>query len=256
MIDLIKKLEVSVILVCRSTLGTINHSLLSIECLRARKIDIAGVILSGKRNEKNKAAIEKYGKVKILVIFDEVAVGFGRTGHMFVCNSVNCKPDLLCVSKGLTAGYLPLSATICSDEIYDCFLSSKIDKTFLHGHTFTANPLACSVANASLDLFKIEQTFKKIRKIEEHHREFTKSLITQSKVEKIRVLGSILAFNLKNSSNNYKEIESEKLRTLFSKGHLNIRPIGSCIYLLPPYCIDNEQLKRAYSGIIETLEKV
>tara|TARA_A100001015_G_scaffold81345_1_gene90115 strand:- start:10746 stop:12053 length:1308 start_codon:yes stop_codon:yes gene_type:complete len=193
---------------------------------------------------------------KLLVIFDEVAVGFGRTGDMFVCNSVGCRPDLLCISKGLTAGYLPLSATICSEKIYDCFFSKTVDKTFLHGHTFTANPLACAVATESLDLFEREKTFDKIKNIEKRHRAFIKKIKGLDNVKKTRVLGSVLAFNLKDGLEEYKELKGEKLRKIFSKLNLNIRPIGSSVYVLPPYCISSDQLNKAYDGIIQGLEKI
>ena len=191
----------------------------------------------------------------ILVIFDEVAVGFGRTGSMFACQKIGCKPDLICLSKGLTAGYLPMSVTVASDRIYDVFLSDTFKTAFLHGHSFTANPLACAVALKSLELFEEENTLEKIASIEAQHLEFLEKLQKHSNVQKSRVMGSILAFNLSDEGG-YKSEQGEFLRDYFLSNGLNIRPLGIAIYLMPPYCISRDQLKRAYDGILAGLEQL
>ena len=112
----------------------------------------------------------------ILVVYDEVAVGFGRLGDLFACKKIETNPDILCLSKGLTAGYMPLAVTLCTNKIYNQFLSEDLDKTLLHGHTLTANPLACAVANKSLQLFQEEETLSRVNKINCKHLEFIKAL--------------------------------------------------------------------------------
>ena len=190
---------------------------------------------------------------EILLIFDEVAVGFGRLGDMFASTKSGCEPDIICLSKGLTAGYLPMATTICTDEIYDTFLSKKIHKTLLHGHTFTANPLACAIAHKSLDLFQEELTLKKIAHIEQKHSDFLKVLFKSDSVCKLRQIGSIVAFDIKSKDSNYKNTLSEELRFLFLSKGFNIRPIGSTVYLMPPYCISDKDLDKTYSVILETI---
>lgn len=189
----------------------------------------------------------------ILVIFDEVAVGFGRTGSIFACQKIGCTPDLICLSKGLTAGYLPMSVTVASDRIYDVFLSDSFKTAFLHGHSFTANPLACAVALKSLDLFEEENTLEKVANIEAQHLEFLNTLQNYANLKKQRVMGSILAFNLSDEGV-YKSEQGEFLRDYFLNNGLNIRPLGTVVYLMPPYCISKNQLKRAYEGILAGLE--
>lgn len=188
----------------------------------------------------------------IPVIFDEVAVGFGRLGTLFACEQVGFVPDLVCLSKGLTAGYMPMSVTVATDTLFDAFLDKGFGKAFAHGHSFTANPLACAVALRSLSLFDEEKTLDKIRAIETSHRAFATRLRTMASIEKIRIHGSIIAFNLR-GNDGYKSADGEFLRTYFRARGLNIRPIGSAVYLMPPYCVTQAQLDRAYDGIIEGL---
>ncbi len=191
---------------------------------------------------------------KILVIFDEVAVGFGRTGQMFACNKIKCEPDLLCLSKGLTAGYMPMAVTVTSSELFNCFLSNSVDKALLHGHTFTGNPLACAVAKSSLDLFDSEKTLKKIESIEKQHLNFLREILKHPKIIKPRVMGSIFGFNINKTSNTYKNNTGELLKKFFLDAGFNIRPIGSTVYLMPPYCITKKELEKTYSVILSALE--
>ena len=113
----------------------------------------------------------------IIVIFDEVMTGFGRTGKMFALDHLSEKPDIICLAKSLTGGYIPLAATIFNEEIHKEFVDSNFKKTFLHGHTFTANPVGCSAALASLNLFAKDRTFKNIKKIEDTHKKCLKHAI-------------------------------------------------------------------------------
>ncbi|MBF0193926.1 MAG: adenosylmethionine--8-amino-7-oxononanoate transaminase [Magnetococcales bacterium] len=192
---------------------------------------------------------EKVKQAGILLICDEVMTGFGRTGEMFASNKANINPDIICLSKGLTAGFMPLSVTVCTQEIYKGFLSASFDKAFAHGHSFTANSLSCSAAVASLKLFKTEKTFKKIAKIQKIHKQRLTPLLKHEKIEKPCITGSIAALNFKTKDPGYTSTIAPKLKEFFIKRGLLIRPLGNVLYLIPPYCISNADLHRAWDGI-------
>lgn len=189
----------------------------------------------------------------ILVIFDEVAAGFGRTGTLFAHQQCGVKPDIICLSKGLTAGMLPLSATVMSDDIFEVFSSDDFSKALAHGHSFTGNPLACAVANRSLALFEEDKTLDKIAAIERSHRLFAASLARHEAARHVRVCGSLLAFDLAGEAGAYKSAASLKLRDHYLSAGFNIRPLGPVVYLMPPYCISEAQLSRAYDGLLAGL---
>jgi adenosylmethionine-8-amino-7-oxononanoate aminotransferase len=191
----------------------------------------------------------------ILIIFDEVATGFGRTGTMFAMEQADIVPDLVCLSKGLTAGYMPMAVTVAREAIFEAFLGESFERALPHGHSFTANPLACAVALASLALFEEEKTLERIARINRRHREFMAALASRSDVTRLRLIGSILAFDIK-ASGGYQSWESRASRNWFLTHGLNIRPLGQTIYLMPPYCITDEELGRAYAGIIECLDSL
>lgn len=205
------------------------------------------------RPEFMKAVTDMARAYGVLVIYDEVAVGFGRTGTLFACEKIGVVPDLICLSKGLTSGYLPMSVTVATDDVYDVFLNDDPDRAFLHSHSFTANPLACAVALRSLELFEENKILDKIKHIENRHKDFISNLKNQFSIFMPRVMGSIMAFNLADSDGAYKNDQGEFLREYFFKVGLNIRPIGNAIYLMPPFCITDEQLDRAYAGIFDGL---
>ncbi len=190
----------------------------------------------------------------ILVIFDEVAAGFGRTGTLFAHQQCNIKPDIICLSKGLTAGMLPLSATVMSDEIFEMFSSDDFSKALAHGHSFTGNPLACAIANRSLALFGEEDTLGKIAAIERSHRLFAASLARHEAAKNVRICGSLLAFDLAGEAGAYKSAASLQLRDHYLAQGFNIRPLGPVVYLMPPYCISEAQLSRAYDGLLGGLK--
>jgi adenosylmethionine-8-amino-7-oxononanoate aminotransferase len=192
----------------------------------------------------------------LLVIYDEVATGFGRTGAMFACEKVPFTPDLVCLSKGLTAGMLPMAVTVARDEIFEAFLGDSFDKALAHGHTFTANPLACAVALRSLKIFDDEGSLSKIARMEKRHREQLGVLKTHPRTEHARVLGSMLAFELTGTRGAYKSVEGEQLRDWHLRNGLNIRPIGPTVYVMPPYSITDDELSRAYDGLIEGLNSL
>lgn len=191
----------------------------------------------------------------VIVIFDEVATGFGRTGTLFALEQAGVVPDIVCLSKGLTGGYMPLAATVVRDRLFDMFLGDSFDRALPHGHSFTANPLACAVALAALGLYEEEQTMARIAEINARHRSMLEVLTACGDVSKPRVLGSVLAFEVEQGGQ-YQSEASRKLRAWYLAHGFNIRPIGSTVYLMPPYCITDEELSRAYAGMVEGLDRL
>jgi len=199
--------------------------------------------------------ITKYAQEKdITVIFDEIAVGFGRTGTMFAHEQCGVTPDIICLSKGLTGGTLPLSLTITSEKIFQEFIDADYDRAFAHSNSYTGNPLACAIAVRAIELFDEENTLDKIAKIESNHQKFAAQLEQINTIHQVRVKGSILAFNLKQGGG-YKSSISEEMRFYFLDQGFNIRPIGDVIYIMPPYCITDEQLQSVYNVILNGIEK-
>ena len=228
--------------------------------------DIAGLIIepliqgSGGMNICRNIFMQKLSKIvkkhNNLLIYDEVMTGFGRTGELFACKKIKTKPDIICLSKGLTGGFLPLSLTITTNKIYNNFLGYNFDKALAHGHSFTANPLGCAASIASLNLFKSKRIFKKIKDIEKEHRFFTKKLLKLNSIEKIRICGTILAFDIKGFGSGYKAMIPEKIKNFFLEKGLLLRPLGNVLYIMPPYCILKNELKYAYKIIYEALKKI
>jgi adenosylmethionine-8-amino-7-oxononanoate aminotransferase len=202
-----------------------------------------------------KSLVETAHHAGVIVIFDEVATGFGRIGTLFALEQAGVVPDIVCLSKGLTAGYMPLAATVVRDRLFDMFIGHDFERALPHGHSFTANPLACAVALASLDLYAEEQTMGKIAHINARHRATMDSLRARPDVDKLRVLGTVLAFEVKEGGQ-YQSEQSRKLRAWYLANGLNIRPMGSTMYLMPPYCVTDAELDRAYAGMIEGLDQL
>jgi adenosylmethionine-8-amino-7-oxononanoate aminotransferase len=207
-------------------------------------------------------------KHHILTIADEVMTGFGRTGKLFACEYLKDKPDIICLSKGLTGGFLPLGLTVCTEDIFRAFHSDDRSKTFFHGHSYTANPLACAAALASLDLAARKDFMKSIKRIQSRHLSFKKKLERFTLVKNARVKGTILAFEFQtpNSSaqSNGVRKSADKLETssylhpsrnriydFFMERRILIRPLGNTIYLMPPYCIKDKELDMIYESITE-----
>ena len=188
-----------------------------------------------------------------LVIADEVMTGFGRTGKLFASHYLAEKPDLMCLSKGLTGGTMALGVTTCTATIYEAFLSNDKFKTLFHGHSFTANPLACVAALASLDLLLTPETQASIERISTRHLAFAHRLRQHKTVENIRQWGTILAFDLKvagEDSSYFNSIRDIAYKHLLDRGIL-MRPLGNVLYFLPPYCTTNEQLDDAYGAVLD-----
>ena len=187
-----------------------------------------------------------------LVIADEVLTGFGRTGSLFAFQKANIVPDLVAISKGLTGGFLPMGITLAKEEIFEKFISNSPLKTFWHGHSFTANPLGCAAANASLDL--LEHKPEKYLTFEYRYLPYVNKIKKLSYVKNIRICGTIAAFELKVEKNSgYFNDIGKKIKALAIKNGLFIRPLGNVIYLLPPLCITEQQLEKSFEIIYQIL---
>jgi len=203
------------------------------------------------RPEFVRAVAQRLKAAGVLLILDEVMTGFGRTGATFACLKAGVTPDLICLSKGLTGGFLPLAATVCRQEIYEAFLGGNFERAFAHGHSFTANPLGCAAALASLDLLLAPEAAARIASIESVHRERLARFAHHPRLTRPRVCGTIAAVTFGGSEQGYSASHGPRLRAFFLERGLLIRPLGSVVYLLPPYCISSEELHRAYDAIEE-----
>ena len=211
----------------------------------------------------------------ILLVQDEIFVGFGRTGRMFAADHLTEKPDMMCLSKGLTGGTMPLGVTTCTDAVYQAFSTDNVYGTLFHGHSFTANPLACRAALASMELLKSEETQASIARICRQHEAFRARIATHATINTdrqcvirqcvvrqcvvrqcvVRQCGTILAMNLggDGESSYFRNQYQHVFEALLQKGIL-LRPLGNVLYLVPPYCISSEDLESIYDSIIEVLE--
>jgi adenosylmethionine-8-amino-7-oxononanoate aminotransferase len=190
-----------------------------------------------------------------LLILDEVMTGFGRTGATFACLKANITPDLICLSKGLTGGFLPLSMTVAREFIYEAFLGLDIGRAFLHGHSYTANPLGCAAGLASLDLLQAPDCQARIRAIEDIHRHRLPGLVARHPaLTRPRICGTVAAVTLPGEG--YGSALSARLKKNFLERGLLLRPLGDVLYLLPPYCIEDTQLHRAWDVIDGVLAKL
>jgi adenosylmethionine-8-amino-7-oxononanoate aminotransferase len=193
---------------------------------------------------------DQYGT---LLIADEVLTGFGRTGRMFACEHAGVRPDVICLSKALTAGYLPLGVTAATSAIYEAFLSEDRGKTFFHGHSFTANPLACAVALASLDLFRKYPILERIQALERHLRAGLEPLRKLRVVGDVRVIGGVGVVELQSESPSYLAEIGPRLAAEFLSRGLLLRPLGNIIYFMPPYVITETETAWALQQITEVL---
>jgi len=189
----------------------------------------------------------------VLLIADEVLTGFGRTGPLFACAGADVAPDILCLSKGLTGGFLPLGATISTEEVFQAFRSPDRKRTLFHGHSYTANPIACSAGRASLALLD-EGCALRRRAIEGEHREGLARLAGHPAVQRPRVLGTMAAFDLAGDHGYMSQVGAELQRFALDCGVL-LRPLGNVVYLLPPYCITGDEIQDVYEVIARFLEK-
>jgi adenosylmethionine-8-amino-7-oxononanoate aminotransferase len=183
--------------------------------------------------------------------------GFGKTGKTFACDYLTEQPDMMCLSKALTGGTIPMAVTTFSQAIYDGFLSNDVNKALFHGHTFTGNPTGCAAALAAIDLLLSAEMQENSLRVQEQHLLFTKRLENRPNVQNIRTLGVILAFEIKreNAESYYGDFRN-KLYAFFIENGIILRPVGNTIYVLPPYITTNEQLEIIYKTIEKALDIV
>lgn len=199
---------------------------------------------------------DRYGT---LMIADEVLTGFGRTGRMFACEHAAVRPDIICLSKALTAGYLPLAVTATTEAIYEAFLSDDRRKAFFHGHSYTANPLGCAVALASLELFRTEGVLERIQALEQQLRDSLAPLASFSYVGDVRVIGGVGVVELvedktTRAAGGYLDRVGPELTAEFLKRGLLLRPLGNVLYFMPPYVIQEAEVEWALHQIRRVLE--
>lgn len=191
----------------------------------------------------------------VLTIADEVMTGFGKTGKYFASDYVETKPDIICLSKALTGGLMPMAVTSCTQNIYEAFYSNDIAKGLFHGHTYTANPLACTAALACLELLQTSEMQKNIERVIKSHQVFNDKIKNHPKVNNTRQCGIIFAFDLNVEMERYGSLR-DKLMTHFMENGVFLRPLGNTIYISAPYVITNEELQHIYSTIESLLEIV
>jgi adenosylmethionine---8-amino-7-oxononanoate aminotransferase len=233
------------------------------QLLRQREREIAALIvepmLQGAGGMKVwsadvlRALRERAESAGILLIADEVLTGFGRTGPLFACEHAGISPDIMCLSKGITGGFMPLGATAVRDEIFETFSTDHDADTFFHGHSYTANPLACAAGRASLALLNATSRDRRAS-IEAVHRDRIARLARHPAVSNPRVLGTLAAVDVGDSSGYLNPIGQRIAQFALDRGVL-LRPLGNVVYLLPPYCTSADQLGQAYDVIESFLQQ-
>lgn len=186
-----------------------------------------------------------------LTIADEVMTGWGRTGTMFACEQAGLVPDILCTSKGLTGGAIPLAATLAKEEIFEAHLSQDRAKTFFHSSSFTANPIACAAAVANIDVWRDEPVSERVAALAAAQERRLAAYADDPRFENARACGTIAAVDMKVSDAGYLSDVGPKLRSHFLVQGLLIRPLGETIYLMPPYCVTEAELDRLHDAILE-----
>jgi adenosylmethionine-8-amino-7-oxononanoate aminotransferase len=196
------------------------------------------------------AACKSHG---VICIADEVMTGFGRTGKMFASSYCDVHPDIICLSKGITGGTMALGVTACTCEIHDAFVVDDKKKTFFHGHSFTANPISCSAALASLDLFETENTLNNVQRINRSHLLFSERIGKFEYVENVRVCGTVIAFEVKDTVEGYTSSVRDRITAKALEMGVYLRPLGNTVYVMPPYCINEEELEMIYSVVLAVI---
>ncbi|MBC7642898.1 MAG: adenosylmethionine--8-amino-7-oxononanoate transaminase [Flavobacterium sp.] len=192
---------------------------------------------------------------KVFTIADEVMTGFGKTGKTFATDYLVNKPDMMCLSKALTGGTIPMAITTFCQEIFDGFYDEDVNKALFHGHTFTANPTGCSAALASIDLLQTQEMQDNIVRVNQSHLAFQERIKEHSKIKTTRVLGVIFALEIvTQNQESYYGTMRNKLYNYFIENGIILRPVGNIVYVLPPYVITDNQLKTVYQTIENVLE--
>ena len=193
----------------------------------------------------------------VFTIADEVMTGFGKTGKTFATDYLVNKPDMMCLSKALTGGTIPMAITTFTQEVFDGFYDDDVNKALFHGHTFTANPTGCAAALASIDLLQTDVMQHNIQRVHQSHLDFESKIKNHPKVSTTRVLGVIVALEVKTENQeSYYGTMRNKLYNFFIENGIILRPVGNIIYILPPYIITDNQLQKVYQTIENALEIV
>lgn len=197
---------------------------------------------------------------EVICIADEVMTGFGRTGKLFASLYVEEKPDIICLSKGITGGTMALGVTACTGKIHSAYVDEDRRKTFFHGHSFTANPLACAAALASMDLLLQADCQSQIARISSQQQQFIQLLKADARftnrVKNVRAIGTIMAFEIESGRDGYlNTIGMEVTRKSLERG-VYLRTLGNTVYVMPPYCMTAEQLSKVHHTIIHILETI
>jgi adenosylmethionine-8-amino-7-oxononanoate aminotransferase len=195
-------------------------------------------------------------RYEVLMIADEVLTGFGRTGRMFACEHAGISPDILCMSKALTGGYLPLAVTAATEKVFAAFLSDDRSKALFHGHSYTANPLGCAVAIASLELFEEEKILQRIRRMELQFQSRLERLRGHPLIADVRGIGGVAIMELRSSTGGYLDDIAPKLTREFVKRGLLLRPMGNILYFMPPYVITESEVDWVFDQIGEVLHQL
>lgn len=194
---------------------------------------------------------KEYG---VFFILDEVMTGWGRTGTMFAFEQTNIVPDIICLSKGLTGGTLPLAITLTTKAIYEAFYSKNKADMFFHSSSYTANPIACAAASANLDIWTKASVLDKVKSINKYHLDRLKIFEQNEFVKNLRVLGSIFAMDIKVENEGYLSNIATNLYKFYLENGVLLRPLGNTIYIMPPYCISEKSLDKIYDTISESIE--
>jgi adenosylmethionine-8-amino-7-oxononanoate aminotransferase len=190
----------------------------------------------------------------VLLIADEVLTGFGRCGKMFACELANVVPDIVCLSKGLTGGTLPMGATVCTSAIHDAFVSDDRTRTFFHGHSYTGNSIAAAAAVASLAIFEREPVLERIEMISRIHAERLAAIKGHPAVGDVRAIGTVGVIELRADDAGYMSSLKPKLYQFFINAGILLRPLGNIIYVLPPYAISAADLNYIHDRMAESLD--
>jgi adenosylmethionine-8-amino-7-oxononanoate aminotransferase len=190
----------------------------------------------------------------VLLIADEVLTGFGRCGQMFACELAGVVPDLMCLSKGLTAGILPMGATVCTRQVHEAFVSADRSHTFYHGHSYTGNPIAAAAAVASLQIFEREPVFERINTIATIHCERLESIRDHPAVGDVRSIGTLAAVELRADDAGYFSKLKPMLYNFFLDAGVLLRPLGNVVYVMPPYTISSNDLHYIHDCIAKSLD--
>ena len=198
-----------------------------------------------------KRICEAYG---VLFIADEVMTGFGRTGTLFACEQAGISPDIMCLSKGLTGGVIPLAVTLCKPAIFEAHLSPERSRMFFHSSSFTANPIACAAAAANLDVWAREPVGERIAALASSHAARLEPFKADGRFSNVRQAGTIAALDLNVADAGYLAGIATRLYNFFAEKGLLLRPLGNTVYVMPPYCTAPDELDQVYAAIAEAAD--